>query len=401
MITSEIKRIRRDYAPLTVACVVRCLTPASPIGQVYNSATSEYEPNRSLTPTTIFPDVRAGAKDGSWKQEQVNDLLTSMVWTVDGVDITTISDWSGLYEITSSGSNKGALTIKKNVPSGTRYVLSFSAEFADTRLGVNVQVRTEDIILTTTDKGDDNYSLGIDVENDIKYDVTRDMLELYEYQVAHGITPTTTRAAAIATNESYLRTINFTARKGTEVMTSGYYIRVYELSGTTETFRTFADGTPIIAYDNNSITFDLRLIKKADYVIKMAVDGDVVAKVQVSVDRIYPTVFCAPSNGTAILVDDRIRVDKAMVTTNGQKLECPCRAVAIQWKVNSAYKTAVAFNEGETTSFELTKTGIGDTEADNWLDVYTEYALKEEYSVAADSSGNIFTDSDGTIFIFR
>jgi hypothetical protein len=96
-----------------------------------------------------------------------------------------------------------------------------------------------------------------------------------------------------------------------------------------------------------------------------------------------------------------VRYDKALVSTDGRKLECPARAVAIQWKVKSYYIDEVAFNEGETTCFELMKTGIGETETDNWLDVYTEYALKEEYNVAVDENGETLVDENGNVLIMR
>lgn len=402
MITSKTKRIRRDYAPLTVACIVRCLTPASPIGQVYNDTLAQFEPNRSLSPTTIFPDVRAGAKDGSWKQEQVNDLLTSMVWRVDGVDITTLSEWSGLYEITTEGENKGAITIKRNVETTKRYALTFSAQFADTRLGINMSVRSEPIILSTTVKGGDEYQLEIDGENDMKYDVTRDMLELREYQIAHGITPDYTEAEAIATRESYVREFAITAKRGTTAITSGYTLKLFQIaSDGTETQRTAADGTEITSFSASAIKFDLRMVKKADYVLRMYVDDRMVAKLQMSVDRLYPSVYCSPSNGTSILEGDTVRYDKAMVNVEGRVLTNPAYCVAIQWKVKSYSIDEVAFNEGETTCFELSKTGIGDTEETNWLDVYVEYGLKEEYSVATDESGNTLVDEDGNVLIMR
>jgi hypothetical protein len=389
MITKN--RIRRDYEPLTVVCVMRCLTPASPIGQVYNGDDGQYEPNRSLSPTTILPDIRANAKDGSWKQERVNSLLTSMVWMVDGVDISTLSEWSGLYTITSSDDNKGAITIKKNIPSGTRCALSFKAEFADTRLGINYQIRSEEVILTTTDKADDNYSLSLDCEGEIRYDQTSDERALYDYQIAHGLTPTKESGF----EGSYIREIGLSARKANKVLTDGYTLEIYKLNGTKEE----TAGDEVIELTATKLTLDLRIIDTADYVIKMKVDGKLVTKAQVSVTRLYPSIYCTPTNGTAILVDDKLRFDKAMVSTDGRVIECPARAVKIVWKTES--KTGiVTHNEGETTLFELSGTGIGETEDDGWLDVYTEYELKGKYEIATDSNGEEYS-INGEKAIFR
>jgi hypothetical protein len=90
-----------------------------------------------------------------------------------------------------------------------------------------------------------------------------------------------------------------------------------------------------------------------------------------------------------------------MVNVEGRVLKNPAYCVAIQWKVKSYSIDEVAFNEGETTCFELSKTGIGDTEETNWLDVYVEYGLKEEYSVATDESGDTLVDENGNVLIMR
>jgi hypothetical protein len=399
MIESTRKRIRRDYEPLTVATTLRCLTPASPVGQVYNSVDKQYEPNRSLTPTTIFPDVRAGAKDGSWAHDSVNELLTSMAWKVNGVDITSLSDWSGLYEITTSGEYKGAITIKRNIPSATRVALTFTAQFADTRLGINIVVVSEDILLTTTDRANDNYSISLDKENDIFYNPVRDELEFYNYNEAHGIENKRTREEIIADGESYIRNIGIIAHRGTETVTDGYTLKMFRIDGTTETEITAGDGCELTSLTLTSLSLDLRIVKKADYALKMYVEDELVSKVQISVDRIYPSIYCVPANGADILPDDKILFNTALVSTDQQKIESPAAIVRILWKVESYQKT-LTLNEGETTSIELANTGIGEKEGENWLDIYTEYELKGEYSVATDGD-EVLTDENGNVLIFR
>ena len=115
------KRIRKDYAPLTVSVSLSCLTSGSPVTQVYNAALNEYEPDRSVTPTILQPVVTAAASDGSWPQPYANSLLANMVWKVNGVDITTIASWASLFSIDTVGSTprRSTTTKETSVKAGT------------------------------------------------------------------------------------------------------------------------------------------------------------------------------------------------------------------------------------------------------------------------------------------
>lgn len=68
--------IHRVYEPLDVSQRLVCLTDGSPATQVYNTDTGEYEPNREITPTVIYPDITAWASDNSWANKQCNSILT-------------------------------------------------------------------------------------------------------------------------------------------------------------------------------------------------------------------------------------------------------------------------------------------------------------------------------------
>ena len=91
------KRIRRDFAPLTVSVAIACDSAYSPLMQVYDAQTGEYEPNRQLSPTVIRPEVNAVASDGSWPNHSANKALANLKWYVNGVNITTLSAWTGKY----------------------------------------------------------------------------------------------------------------------------------------------------------------------------------------------------------------------------------------------------------------------------------------------------------------
>jgi hypothetical protein len=395
------KRVRRDYAPLITSVQLVCTTPASPLGQIYNSENGQYEPDRTLTPTVIRPDVQAWAKDGSWKQKQVNSILASVKWYVNGNDISTLSGWSGLYSIETEGDNKGAITISKNVKEGDVFGLSFSAVFADSRFGRNVTIKSEEVVLTTSRKGDDNYSVSLDDAKEIQYDPTKDNLLIYDYEVAHGIiTASDAKRKAALDSNAYERTIPFTVRRSKTAVTSGFTVKLYEISGTTLTEVSAAAATAVKAITTSGITLDMRLIKKKNYKIRIYVDGTMVAEHQFSVTRIYQSVTCVPTNGAAIMENDVEQYNVAQAKAGGNIIKYPGLMLDITWKTDTYAKTGVEHNMGGEAVINLNRAGLGSGEDDSWMDVYTEYSLKEPYKPAQDASGNGWVDSNGNAYIW-
>lgn len=404
---SQKKRIRRDYAPLTVMSGLVCTTPLSPVTQVYNSALGEYEPDRALTPTVIHPDVTAHAKDGSWKTPQANASLADMVWKVNGVDITTLQEWQNQYEIDLVGSTRGDIIIRKNLQPGSYLELTFEASLADSRLGVNIPVKCDAIVLSTVDKSEDDYSMSIGDDQIIQYDPFKDKLHVYEYKTSHGLATASAAEQAAATDEnSYLRTIPVHLYKGaSSVASTGFTLRLFQITGVTggsaqlTELTTSADEVEEIS--QTGITIDLRLIEKRDYLIRAYVENVAVAEKQFSVNRVYPKFTVRPTNGTGIAPGDTERYDVAMVDCNGNTVDCPECIVKIIWKTDSATLTAVEHGEGREIVFQLANTGIGETYTDDWLDVYCEGDQKPCHSVATNEDGDELTDENGDIFIFN
>lgn len=401
------KRIRRDYAPLTVMTGLVCTTPTSPVTQVYNSNIGEYEPDRSLTPTIVHPDVTAHAKDGSWKTPQANAQLANMVWKVNGVDISTLNAWQGYYTIDTVGATRGDISITKNLTPGSYVELSFEADLADDRLGVNIHIKCDPIVLSTVDKSGDDYSMSIGDDQIIQYDPFKDKLHLYEYKVAHGlITASTANRNASIDENSYERTVPIQLYKGADIVaTTGYTVKLYQITGITSGVAQLTELTTtsdeVIDITTSGVTIDLRLIAKRDYLIRAFVDNEPVAEKQFSVNRIYPKFTVRPTNGTSIEVNDTERYDVAMVDCDGNKVECPESIIKIIWKTDSATLTNVAHGEGGEIVFQLSKTGLGETYLDDWLDVYCEGDQKAVHEVAIDESGNELTDENGETFIFN
>lgn len=231
MIESEKKRIRKEFQPLTIAVSLKIMTPNSPANQVYNPVANEYDPDRGVTPLVILPEVIANAADGSWDMPYVNSLLAEMNWFANGENISAISSWNGKYSIDTVGDTRGAITISRNVAPGESFELYFEGLIADTRLGVNIPVKTDSIMLTTVDKSEDTYGLSIGDSQIIQYNPFLDKLLLYDYKVANNLISASTanRNAALDEN-SYERTIPLMVTKGVNKITTGYTIELYQVN---------------------------------------------------------------------------------------------------------------------------------------------------------------------------
>lgn len=398
---SQRTRIRKDFAPLTTAVSLVCTTPAVPTTQVLNGGNSQYEPDRELTPTIILPEVVANAADGSWPNPSANHALADMKWFVNGKDITTLSDWVGKYSIDQNGSTRGAISISKNISPGQQIELHFEAVVVDNRLGVNLQIVSEKIVLSTIEKANDGYSMSIDDSSIIQYDPVKDKLALYEYKVAHGLISASTSAQNAATDKcAYRHVIPISVFNGKTKMTSGFTIKLYRVNSVTSLTQLSAGTDEVEALSNTSITLDLRLVAKASYVIKAFIGSKAIAMIQFGVSRIFQTFNISPTNGTDIHPLDTERYDEAMVDCEGNIVECPGSIIRIVWYTDTEAKKAVQHNEGDTTLFQLEKTGLGDNYNDSVLEVYCEAEYKSEYKIATDN-GNVLTDASGNKYIFN
>lgn len=399
------KRIRKDYAPLTVSVSLSCLSSGSPVTQVYDAAANppEYVPDRAVTPTVLQPVVTAAASDGSWAQHQCNSLLANMKWYVNGVDITTLNDWTGKFGIDTVGGTRGALTIYRNLTPSERLSMHFEAELVDNRLGVTHPIVTDAILLSTVDKSLDSYSISIGEATAIYYNPFLDKLHLYEYKVSQGLIAASPALRTAALDENaYLRTIPISLFQGATQITTGYTVRLFRVvNANTLTEITASDENEVNAITLTGVTLDLRMVTKENYMIKAYIGAVEVARIQFGVSRLIQGFSCTPTNDSAILPGQTARYDQAMVDSEGKSVECPESIIAIVWYTTSAYKTDVRHNEGGHTVFQLADTGVGDSYNDDWLDIFAEAIQKGAYSVATDESDNAFTDESDNVFIIN
>lgn len=399
---SSKKRVRVEYAPLNVAVSMVLLTPNSPLVQVCNTFINQYEPDRTLTPTVLLPQVVANAQDGSWPEPHSNQYLANVKWLSDGVDITTIADWQGKYEIGTTGSMKGSLTIKRNLLPNERLSLVFKAELFDTRTGVTYPIESEPQVLSSSVKSQDQYSIGIGDSQIIRYDPFKDNLAIYDYKAAQGLIAPSSAAKAAATDEnSYIRDIPVSVFQGDNAITTGFNLKYYRVNSDLSLTELLTTDDEVLSYDNTHIALDLRLITKSDYLIKAIAENREVAQIQFSVNRVYQAFNIRPTNGIAISPSDIDRCDMAMVDCDGNIVECPEVMLRMIWKTDSATLTGKVHNEGHRAYFLLATTGIGDTYTTDWLDTYVEADHKVAHRIATDENGNTFTDENGNDYIFN
>lgn len=394
-------RIRRDYAPLTHSESLVCDSAYSPVMQVYSAAQNEYLPDRSLSPTVLRPIVNAAASDGSWPTPSANAQLANMKWYVNNVDITTIAEWSGLFTIDTVGSTRGSIAIYKNISPGSDVTMRFEAELVDYRLGVIIPIRTDEITLSTIDASNDGYNMSIGEDKTLRYNSILDKLLLYDYKVAHGlISPSSAGEAAARDGNEYERTIPIEVFKGETKLTSGYTVKLYKVNSASSITEVSASDYEVVSISTTGIVLDLRLISKADYMVKAFSGATELARAQFSVNRLWADFKASPCNETSILPNQTARFDQAQVDSEGKKIECPESVIKIVWHTATASINDVEHNEGDTTVFQLSKTGVGNSYPNDWIDVFIEAQQKEEHKVATDGT-DVFTDEDGNILIFN
>jgi hypothetical protein len=354
-----------------------------------------------------YPQINATAKDDSWDSKKSNMSLANMVWKVstgtEWKDISKINAWSGKYSIdTSNTSNRGTLTIRRNLSSNDKQQLIFEADLYDYRTNSVVHLITDPITLYTADKGADTYGMGIREDTDISYNPFLDKLALYEYKVANNIISASTEARnACFDGNQYECHIPIDVYKSKDRITSGFSIELYR--GTTKmSASSAASPNEIISISASEIVLDLRLVEKNNYTIKAVINGKAVAQFQFSASRFYPSF-----NQPEFMVCNDIewgkiyRSNKAILEYNGRVVEYPNRIVELQWlteATNGNFVTNKSWQEGNSCYFSIKESGLGDVESD-YLEEQIEYGQRHANDYLLDEGDNYLLDEDGSPLI--
>ncbi len=408
-------RIRKDFAPLNVAVSIVNINPqGSPMLQRYTERTQSYEPNHSLTPLVLDIQSKFTAKESDNSVvEYTNADLAEIKWLLDGVDITTLSDWKqGTdYTISTANETKGQITINKNFTSGYHHDLQFTAVMPDKRLGTRIQVSSDPVTIGCDSSSEDKYSMDFGEDTSILYNPFEDLLLLYDYKVAHGIAVSDAeKMKAEASMDSYKRTIPIHVYRGSTAITTGYRVSLFQVDETgnktlvQSSAESLDNESEVIELTPTKLILDLRLITSRSYAITAfsLIDDRELCEKQFTVSRTYPVYRLQPINGGSIEQGQTSHYSEVQCTSNGHVVSYPERVLKIDWYTDTASKTgAGSHGEGDKVDIKLADTGIGDTYDDDWMDIYNKSEQKEAMALATDSDGTIMTDEDGQPYIFN
>lgn len=403
-------RAKRHYEPLDASVSLACVTPGSPLLQVYGNGSTVPSPNRKNVYSVIAPVIEASAADNSWDNQSSNIALANIVWySNEGGkwnDISTLSSWSGNYEIDlSSTTNRGRLTIKKNLGINDKEQLYMEADIIDYRTSSLLHIVSDAVTLSAIAQGEDTYGISVEGSSHIIYNPFLDKLDLYDFKVANGLQVASDAArGACVDNNCYERTISFNAWKGKNKISSGYTLEVSRIDNGKEVALSVDSVDELKSISLTSIVLDLRIVENADYMVSLKVGGVRKAQVQISVSRDYPPIELPVfANQASINYGEINRSQRAVFHYNNNIVESPQRIVRMLWKTkayNGDATTEKTWNEGETFEYAIGDTGIGAVEDDSVNEIVA-FAQKKAFGIASDASGNYYGDASGNVYIVR
>lgn len=413
---SQRAHTRVKFSPLRTSCQLACLTPQSPATQSINSYVSPptYEPDRSMSPTVIYPDVRANDPDNVFTAGAANAhlALDTIAWLVDGKPITEV--WTegedADYTIDKTASDtRGSLKVYKNLAASEKAVLKFKASFLDWRTGISYNVESDELALTCTDKGEDAVSCSVDKPL-IQYDPLFDDLLLYDYKVARGITVQGTRADYVSA-KCYEQTVNVLFTSGTReqvTLPDGVTMQLVRLGESTPLTAGSTSNPELLASSYPTIKFDMRLISKADYAVRFVKSGKVIASATIGLhtSTSMPTMGRPRRNADLIPAMD-VYENSLILNLEDRMVEYPELFYLIQWFTQAKYNDngtwkyakELTWQRGEHVRAIVADLGIGVTYNDSYFDLWFELDAHPARQLVADENGEILTDENGEILI--
>ena len=417
--TSERSHVRVDFSPLSTSCNLVCITPQSPCAQTVTTlgGTAEYEPDRQLTPTVIFPDVRATDPDNIFTHGSVNKYLSidEMEWLVDGKPISKV--WTAKsgsilndYEIdTSDSDTRGSLKVYKNLPASERRVLSFKGKFLDWRTGIVYYVESDNKPLSCVDKGADIIKCTVDKPN-IVYDPLYDNLLLYDYKKARGIA-TEGKRDDYVDGKCYEQVENVLLTIGTaeqKTLPDGYTMRVVKL-GTDKALTPNSTKSPeLLSATFPIVKFDMRMIDKGEYEVQIMKSGAVISRDTIGLT----THVTMPSMATVLRqADINPSMDQytnfGLVSLANRTVEYPELYYLIQWLTQAKvydgstwkYATEKKWQRGMNMSAPISDLGIGMTQNNSFFDIWFKIDPHHTQQLLTDEKGNVLTDEKGNVLI--
>lgn len=399
--------IRRDYQPLSVAASIVVVSNSdSPLTQVYDELLNVFQPNRTLTPLVLMPRIELTAKDGSLQRNLTNaDIAAdSMKWLLNGKDIKTVDGWKDAVQINTTATDKrGQIVISRNVMPSEVYALSFECDVPDTRTNKVVHIAIEPVLLTTTDRSEDDWEISVNGAHNVVYNPIVDMLAEMEYEMAQGIAAynDTQLSEARKSADSYVQQWNVIVRKGkAEAPTDLYTVNYYIHEGSKKVLLTDNNlgDYPITSISQKSLVVDLRMITNETFTIEVVSSlGRPVASITLGAARRMEPVTWDYLNKTAAQATEDMRDDRALARAASGMVKYPERTHHILWFVTDARGINHELNMGATTRYSLKKYGLTDTAT---ISEFIATEDKPPHVRAINKEGTVFTDNQGREFIF-
>lgn len=405
---------RVKFEPLNVSCSLVCLTPQSPMAQVINTTLSpiEYEPDRSVTPTLVLPEVRAIDLDNVFQHGAVNQYLTldCLEWTVDGKSINSVWTEGVDYEIIKTEDDtRGALKVFKNLGANEKAVLHFKGKFLDWRTGIILDVESGDEALICTDKGENIMQCHID-KPVVEYDPLFDDLLLYDYKKAREITVQGSRADYI-NGKSFEQTINVVLTDGTTecaTLPAGISMKLVKLGSNTALVANSEANPEVMAISYPNIKFDMRLIDKADYEVQFLKGSTMVCRATIGLHTSCTMpVFGQGTIGSDIAASQKEYFNSVLLNLADREVDYPELYYLIQWFTqakyndNGTWKYAAqkTWQRGVNLEAAVADLGIGLTQNNSFFDFWFELEAHKPCQLLTDENGLILTDEDGNFLI--
>lgn len=411
---SQRNHTRVKFEPLTVSCSLVCLTPQSPATQSINTTLIpiEYEPDRTVSPTVILPDVRANDIDNVFKHGNANEYLSldSLKWQVDGKDIKEVWTVGTDYEIVTDASDtRGALRVKKNLAANEKAVLRFFGEFFDWRTGIVYKVESDEMSLTCTDKGDDAMQCHVDKPL-IEYDPLFDDLLLYDYKVANNITVQGSRES-YKNGKSFEQTVNVLLTSGTTELTTlptGTTMRLVKVGSTTPIVANSEANPEVTEISFPNISFDMRLVSKEEYSVQFLQNSKVIASATIGLhtNTTMPT-FGKPAYSADIAASQTEYFNSVLLNLSDRIVEYPELYYLIEWFTqakyndNGTWKYAAekTWQRGVNMEAAVADLGIGITHNDSYFDIWFDVNPHHACELVADEDNAVLTDEEGVMLI--
>lgn len=411
---SQRNHTRVKFEPLTVSCSLVCLTPQSPATQSINTTLIpiEYEPDRTVSPTVIFPDVRANDIDNVFKHGSANEYLSldTLKWQVDGKDIGSVWTVGTDYEIVTDASDtRGALRVKKNLSANEKAVLRFFGDFIDWRTGIVYKVESDEMALTCTDKGENVIQCHVD-KPIIEYDPLFDDLLLYDYKVANNITVQGSRES-YKNGKSFEQTVNVLLTSGTTELTTlptGTTMRLVKVGSTTPIVANSEANPEVTEISFPNISFDMRLVSKEEYSVQFLQNSKVIASATIGLhtNTTMPT-FGKPAYSADIAASQTEYFNSVLLNLLDRMVEYPELYYLIEWFTqakyndNGTWKYAAekTWQRGVNMEAAVADLGIGITHNDSYFDIWFDVNPHHACELVADEDNTVLTDEEGVMLI--